>query len=481
MSDLNSFNELRQLIRTYLTTYRDASDDQKAMHKDQARQLLLLERAFRKLEKDPNGEQTETPTRSEEQTSTQTETPTQTEETTPTTQEAPQVQRRSIQAAVGQGGANNKADVRLVQELLVGAGYKITVDGLIGQQTIGAIRQFQKSIFNGWSDGRVDPGGKTFSSLQQKGGGTTPPPTSDNSSTNTGTNTGTNTNTGANTSGTLQASVGKGGANNASDVTLVQTLLNKVKADLTVDGQYGGNTQSAIDRFQKSIFNGWSDGRIEPGGKTWASLQAGKGSAAPGSQPTNEPVPVTGTISGSGYQKFNNGAHIASVPNGASGALHLLLIFGGADYANPTWMVSQVPASYHEKVLIYVVPQRTGFAGARAAYTAFFKTKGVQVATVSICGFSGGGQDVQFASGNIKIKALIDPYVVPDWVNRNLGSNVIMEHNPNNWGGPYASTRTALPKLARTITRNGGYAKQVAVSHKGFPAYFFKKFASKLL
>lgn len=71
-----------------------------------------------------------------------------------------------ISASVGRGGTNNEADVRVVQKLL-----RITVDGQVGPKTIGAIETVQRSIFNGWSDGLVEPGGRTWRHISQGNAG----------------------------------------------------------------------------------------------------------------------------------------------------------------------------------------------------------------------------------------------------------------------------------------------------------------------
>jgi hypothetical protein len=75
----------------------------------------------------------------------------------------------SITRSVGFGGVNLPGDTRTVQELLNDARADtglppIKVDGLVGPETIGAIRQFQQSRL-GFADGRVDPGGPTLQAL----------------------------------------------------------------------------------------------------------------------------------------------------------------------------------------------------------------------------------------------------------------------------------------------------------------------------
>ena len=161
----------------------------------------------------------------------------------------------SIAGSVGRGGANNANDVRLVQQLLnQKANAGLAVDGLFGPKTLAAIVAYQESIFSGWSDGVIDPGGKTIQSLT--GGSTSSAP-----------DTGSNTSTGDGLSG----SVGQGGDNNAADVRRVQQLLNGKGAELSVDGKIGPQTIGAIRAFQSA--NGIpTDGLIEPGRNTWKNL-----------------------------------------------------------------------------------------------------------------------------------------------------------------------------------------------------------------
>lgn len=312
-------------------------------------------------------------------------------------------------------------------------------------------------------------GGNSDNSDDTTDGGTDDQNTDDNSSDNT-----TDDSSTPQPSSGLSAAVGKNSLNTPADVKKVQELLNKVKGGLTVDGNIGANTIGAIERYQRSIFNGWSDGVISPSGKTWQNLAAGKGNA--------EVVADSGSTGSGGNKVFYLGNHIASIPSGASGSMHLVVLFGGAAYATPKWMMSETPSEYFSRALVYIVPQRTGIAGARTAYTPFFQGKGITVSSVSICGFSGGGQDIQQAGGSFKVKGLIDPFTTSGMINGfSAGSNVIMEYNTYNWGNPYWETKRTLPTLAAKVKNSGGHAEQVSVAHAGFPAHFLKKFANKIL
>ncbi|MCG3193152.1 MAG: hypothetical protein DIJKHBIC_02402 [Thermoanaerobaculia bacterium] len=78
----------------------------------------------------------------------------------------------SISAAVGVGAPNRAADVLTIQKMLNrvpaeegGPSPKLVEDGICGPKTNGAIKKFQQKQF-GFSDGRVDPGMKTFRKLE---------------------------------------------------------------------------------------------------------------------------------------------------------------------------------------------------------------------------------------------------------------------------------------------------------------------------
>ena len=88
-------------------------------------------------------------------------------------------------------------------------------------------------------------------------------------------------------------SVGRGGVNLISDVTLVQTLLNKqnfngVTKPLKLDGKAGTLTISRIELFQRKVMGmGKPDGRVDPDGKTMAKLLTAAQGTAGGAKPSN--------------------------------------------------------------------------------------------------------------------------------------------------------------------------------------------------
>jgi peptidoglycan hydrolase-like protein with peptidoglycan-binding domain len=75
-----------------------------------------------------------------------------------------------INASVGSGGANRPEDVKVIQRLLgdlefAATSVSLDVDGIVGPRTIGAITTFQQGNPGLVVDGRIDPGGGTFTTL----------------------------------------------------------------------------------------------------------------------------------------------------------------------------------------------------------------------------------------------------------------------------------------------------------------------------
>lgn len=81
----------------------------------------------------------------------------------------------TIDGTVGAGGRNQQDDVRSIQQALNqipagdgGAADNLTIDGLCGPRTTGAIRHFQSVQFPGWTpDSRIDPQQKTIAKINE--------------------------------------------------------------------------------------------------------------------------------------------------------------------------------------------------------------------------------------------------------------------------------------------------------------------------
>lgn len=218
---------------------------------------------------------------------------------------APVSANGGIAASVGAGGTNLEADVRKVQQALSRVGYPVTIDGVNGPETEGAIHQYQRSIFNGWSDGLVEPGEKTFASLNQGSRGSTPANTGDSAPpSSVVSNAGSalaefgRSILGSGSSASspsppfvIRASVGSGGENSPEDVRTIQLGLRYAGYSLSVDGAIGSETLGTIQSFQQTVFDGWSDGRIDPDGNTLTRLNSVRQGAMANRQETQPSQP----------------------------------------------------------------------------------------------------------------------------------------------------------------------------------------------
>jgi multidrug efflux pump subunit AcrA (membrane-fusion protein) len=72
--------------------------------------------------------------------------------------------------------------------------------------------------------------------------------------------------------GTINGSVGAGGANSPDDVKWVQRFLNRLaQSDMVINGKADDALVAAIKRFQRD-FMAKPDGKLEPGSETWKRL-----------------------------------------------------------------------------------------------------------------------------------------------------------------------------------------------------------------
>lgn len=135
----------------------------------------------------------------------------------------------------------------------------------------------------------------------------------------------------------LSASVGRNGQNRSSDVEVVQRLLNRhldrlipSRPLLSVDGLIGDQTLTAIIDFQRQVLHFQNpDGRVDPGGRTWAGLQAG--TESPDSSPPVASAPRLGQLS----EKYETGRRGPGTVSGGSGDA------GGASYGS--YQMTSIP------------------------------------------------------------------------------------------------------------------------------------------
>ena len=179
------------------------------------------------------------------------------------------------------------------------------------------------------------------------------------------------------------------------------------------------------------------------------------------------------------YNKEAIGKLIVTTPN-AGNSFNILIVYGGTDYATPSWMLSQIPNSILLNNLIFFAPYTKSINETFSEYTEYIRNRGFEQKSLSLIGFSAGGVDVMSKyDQNYRFFGLIDPSVSSGDENKNYGSNTHLIYNNSNWGY-YPSIKALQPKLATKIANGGGSVESVRLSHSEIPKYFWDKFQSML-
>ncbi len=182
----------------------------------------------------------------------------------------------------------------------------------------------------------------------------------------------------------------------------------------------------------------------------------------------------------------SGGGHIISLPPDATGKLPLVVIFWGNNGKDP--VINGTPPSYFKKALVAYGPRNGTFAAVTALLAPLLKEKGIEISTISICGYSSGGQ-AAFANYGSATKAV--GFIDPNVQKRNFSTfdaKAIYSINPN----PDAWQFTGDPDPAYTVAqaridavdivkKAGGFAETTKVGHAAYPKYFLSTFESKLI
>jgi peptidoglycan hydrolase-like protein with peptidoglycan-binding domain len=395
-----------------------------------------------------------------------------------TTIAKPMAAAKTISAAVGKGGANVPADVKLVQQLLNAKNNAgLTEDGAIGPATVNAIAAFQKKIFNGWADGKIDVGGSTWKNLS---GGTTTPtntetkpeettkPTEPTKPTETPTDT---QPVKLSAGGNIKKAVGKGQPNEPNDVFKIQTLLKALGASCPVTGVYDADTEKAIGKVT-------SDFIISPKGPTMAKLLLGTlpklGKPADVEAKTSKIVEQPGCVP-------NNQPNIpqqivVAASAGATASMPVLVLIGGMHGCSGQFMVERTPSSIFGKAVVIGAGYNAVWKQIEAAYQAKLGvTTPLPMSACSVCGFSKGGETVQgWGVGKFKKVGLIDPVTSVGWA-KGFSSKVILSCNFTDW----ARTNSAL--VVSTATEKGATVEETRVGHMKYVEYFLSQFGGDLV
>ena len=153
----------------------------------------------------------------------------------------------------------------------------------------------------------------------------------------------------------------------------------------------------------------------------------------------------------------------------------VMIVWGGLDYANPDWMLSQTPRKVLDGYLLIFAPYNKDMAKIKDKVLPYFDNENINVSNWSLVGFSAGAKQVQKNySVEYKFVGLIDPSTDSNLANKSYGANTIMTYDIDNWSS-YKSIKGALPILAQNVSSGGGYSENIDQSHKDFVRYFFNK------
>lgn len=161
----------------------------------------------------------------------------------------------------------------------------------------------------------------------------------------------------------------------------------------------------------------------------------------------------------------------------------LIYVFGGIDYANPDWMLKQVPSYLLSRSFMVFAPYTSSFDSVKKTTEKYLQDNKIEINNkkISITGFSAGGANVQRAyDNNFKLVGLIDPSTRTEYLNIPFTDNTKIVYNDSNWTG-YPSIRATLPQLDKVIAQRGGESEKVNLGHSSIPKYFFNNYKNKMI
>jgi hypothetical protein len=161
-------------------------------------------------------------------------------------------------------------------------------------------------------------------------------------------------------------------------------------------------------------------------------------------------------------------------------SVNVVLIFGGMAYANPEWMMQQIPKETLLKSLIFIAPYTSKLSVVKNDLDSYLKSKNLKQKSLSVIGFSAGGYNAQASySKDLRFFGLIDPSTKSDYLNIDFGNSANMTYNNDNWN-VYPNIKSLQPKIANNILKGGGNVEVVSMSHINIPKYFFNSHSDKI-
>ena len=148
-------------------------------------------------------------------------------------------------------------------------------------------------------------------------------------------------------------------------------------------------------------------------------------------------------------------------------------MWGGLHYANPQWMLSQIPNNILNKYTFVIVNHNTPLIQVIKHYKAEFK-KEPNMKNLMMVGFSAGAKiPQQNYNTDFEMVGLIAPSTNDELANKKYGENTVLLYNLSNWKS-YPSIMKSLPTLKENVVSSGGKAVEINKSHKEFVKYFFE-------
>lgn len=295
-------------------------------------------------------------------------------------------------------------------------------------------------------------------------------------------------------------------------VEQLQKFLNlkgKLTKPLEEHGEFGAATKAAVVHFQKQArLKTETNGVVGPEtawalaklmgpaaasfAKAFGELETDDQSKAGGKEPS--PAPSGGKAAGEKGKHGNTihagGGYWLSLPPSPTGSWPLLMLFGGKGHGSRDLMAA-TPASYYQRAILIFAVSLGKFAEAKARFKAVLDQNGAQVGSVSLAGWSLGGQGAMTNYGHAtKAVGLMDPTMYyPDLAK--LDGKAVISINPRpsawNWSGRHPSNKNYTCSDARiealTVAQEkGGFAEPpTKVEHGSYPSYFLKQFEGRLI
>ena len=290
-------------------------------------------------------------------------------------------------------------------------------------------------------------------------------------------------------------------------VLMLQKFLNlkgKLPKPIAESGEFDRETKDAVVYFQKKMGLG-VDGIV--GQETALALAKLVGSAADAfAKELGKPPAAAVEKSGDkqeadkkskmhlgkagkhGNTEFQSGAYLISLPPNPAGKFPLLVEFAGD--TKKTVMIAATPDSTFKNAIVVFGERNGTFGGLQSTLNEILKENQASFSSVSICGYSSGGQ-AAFANYGHATKAvgLIDPNIQAKDFGKFDGKAILSINGStaDAWPWPADPQRKgytigqARLDAVDLVKKAGGFSETTSQGHGGYPAYFLKKFEGKLI